>query len=341
MTITVAPRIEYSCVRLVLRPSESSNFSISLNQWLARLSPQLGWVSLGKMGDVNRLMLVLPDYSLYPHLLEAIAQLISEHSGLLWQEKPFEILGIETDTQDLHSFNLSIYPQGILPSYLGRALHALCLQWFAYSDPQLSEQLHDQEMCPFTIFLDSHSPRQQWINITVFQRHLLSPLLWGLSQSIGQEISLTSIPCKLAKSVKWVRSSSFQSLLDLPPQSSLRLNFLSPTSFKQQDIIQPFPLTDLVFGSLWRKWNTFAPSSLVLPTIPWQGLISGYDLKTQGIQLKNHTEIGSIGWVKYQFKDPEQAQLATTLAHFTTFCGVGRKTGLGMGKTSLSDNHDR
>jgi CRISPR-associated endoribonuclease Cas6 len=51
--------------------------------------------------------------------------------------------------------------------------------------------------------------------------------------------------------------------------------------------------------------------------------------------MKGGAEIGTKGWVRYEFTDSEQAKIATTLAHFAGFAGVGRKTAMGMGQTRL------
>lgn len=332
MTIIAASPFEYVCLRLVLRLSEVSSSSLSLSQWLARLSSQLGWIPSEEMGRVKKIILVLPDASVYPQLIEASIELISQQSMLTWQGKTFEVLGIETEQHDLFSFTFSIYPYAVLPIHLGRALHALVLHWIEGSDPQLSEQLHQQQNSPFTITIYPGLSGQKELKITLLQKKFLSPLLWGISQDLGKEIKLAQVPCQLGKSIKWFRSSNFQSLLDLPAASSLQLNFVSPTSFKQQEVIQSFPLLELVFDSLLRKWNSFVPVGGELPPCEWKGWVSYYDLKTQVIQLKNRTEIGCIGSVKYQFKEPIQAKIATTLAHFAEFSGVGRKTAMGMGQ---------
>ena len=92
-----------------------------------------------------------------------------------------------------------------------------------------------------------------------------------------------------------------------------------------------FPLSELVFSNLLRRWNTFAPTEYHFPKIDWQGMTAAYNLKTKVIKLQKD-EIGSVGWVRYKFKDDEQARIATILANFANFSGVGRKTALGMGR---------
>ena len=55
----------------------------------------------------------------------------------------------------------------------------------------------------------------------------------------------------------------------------------------------------------------------------WNGIVAAYALKTHALRMEGGPEIGAQGWVTYQFADPEQAKIATTLAHFAFFAGVG------------------
>jgi CRISPR-associated endoribonuclease Cas6 len=172
------------------------------------------------------------------------------------------------------------------------------------------------------------------LRITLLKQELLAPLLWGLSNNLGGEITLAGISCKLGKWINIYQSSSFEKLLEIPSQNVIELKFLSPTSFKQNQNIQPFPLPDLVFNSLLRRWNRFAPAELQFPQVEWQGLVSAFELKTHALKMEAGAEIGTVGWVKYRFPDSEQARIATILANFAVFSGVGRKTAMGMGQVN-------
>jgi CRISPR-associated endoribonuclease Cas6 len=64
-------------------------------------------------------------------------------------------------------------------------------------------------------------------------------------------------------------------------------------------------------------------------------LVAAYELKTHALKMEGGSEIGAQGWIRYHFPISEQAKLATILAHFAFFSGVGRKTSMGMGQTKL------
>jgi CRISPR-associated endoribonuclease Cas6 len=139
----------------------------------------------------------------------------------------------------------------------------------------------------------------------------------------------------LGEAVEVVEASSYEILADSPAQRSIELEFLSPTSFKQLQSCQPFPLPELVFGSLLRRWNIFAPTALQFPAVEWTGVTAAYDLKTRALKMKGGAEIGTTGWARYQFADAEQAKIAAVLSRFAAFSGVGRKVGMGMGQVRL------
>ncbi|MCC5661795.1 CRISPR system precrRNA processing endoribonuclease RAMP protein Cas6 [Nostoc sp. XA010] len=185
------------------------------------------------------------------------------------------------------------------------------------------------------------SPQKMQLRITLLKKELLAPLLWGLSTNLGESIMLAGIPCQLGKWIDIVQVSSFEKLVQVTTQNVIELRFLSPTSFKQNRGLQPFPLPELVFNSLLRRWNTFAPLELQFPEVEWNGLVSAYGLKTHALKMGGGAEIGAQGWVKYRFLDSQQARIATILTHFATFAGVGRKTAMGMGQVRLVESGSR
>jgi CRISPR-associated endoribonuclease Cas6 len=253
----------------------------------------------------------------------------------------------------LHSLviTLSLAQKATIPATLGRALHAQVMDWIQQGNPDLATQVHDAQTSPLVLSGlqgarrrrgASQAGDQFWFRVTLLDDALLSPLLQGIEAQNQPKISLGKCPfvmrelLSLPGSHDWVGSSSYELLAKTSiPCHQLKLQFLSPTSFKQQQQIQPFLLPKLVFNSLWRRWNNFAPIALQFPTVEWKALVTAYDLKTQALKMEGGPEIGSQGWVRYRFPDLEQARIATILANFAFFAGVGRKTSMGMGQTRL------
>jgi len=259
-------------------------------------------------------------------------------------------------THTLHEIviHLGASNTGTLPSTLGRAIYAQVLDWFRKGNPEVSEAIHLSQESPLSLSgligkrckSGVRAGDEFYFRIGLLDGSIIDSLLKGLEQTNSERLCLGNFPFvirsvdMLPGTDPWVGSSDYALLAKIPMASDhLTLDFLSPTSFKLKDSqgIQPFPLLESVFGSLQRRWNAFAPEELRLPAMQWKGLVSDYELKTHKLKMKKSVEIGAVGWVRYRFPDPEQARIATILAHFAFFSGVGRKTAMGMGQTRLID----
>ncbi len=319
---------------VVLRaPTEAK--STPLAEWLPEWEHTPTWIPRRQRDGATRIMAALPQPKYYPTLMQRLVEQISQKTTVEWQGKSYDLTGVEVDSHDLHVLRIPIFSAQPLRGNLGRSIHALCFRWLAAADSALAAELHQQNHLPITLAIQPSLRQPTYLRIGLLQKERLAPILWGISQDFGGEITLTDIPCRLGKWVEIRHTSSFEALSQVPPLQIIELQFLSPTSFKQGQRIQPFPLPELVFGSLLRRWNAFAPVALQFPNLEWQGLTCAYELKTQVLHLKGGAEIGTTGWVRYEFPDSFQAKIATTLAHFARFAGVGRKTGMGMGQVRI------
>ena len=280
-------------------------------------------------------MPVFPNSRRYPALIESIWQFLTLKEVVEWRGKCYELTGIEVNKESLHVLQIALSFTASQPQDLGGAIRALVFNWLATADASLASRLQRDNCPPFTVAVQSSGSDGLLLRITLLQRELLAPLLWGLRDDLGSEVLLADIPCRLGKWIDIAHKCSFESFCQVPSQEAISLEFLSPTSFKQSQTIQPFPLPELVFGNLLRRWNTFAPVELQFPKLEWQGVVSAYNLKTRTLTLNSTAEIGTTGWVKYRFNDPQQVKVATILAHFAEFAGVGRKTGMGMGQVRI------
>lgn len=248
------------------------------------------------------------------------------------------------------AIKLGAIDRGYLPSTLGRAIHAQVLKWLQIGNPTVSKFVHESQESPISLSGLIGHRRQSGIQagdefyfrICLLNGSLIEPLLLGIERSENEPINLGNFTFAIKQVYSlpgthpWVDSTTYEMLAKLPNFSDdITLEFFSPTSFKQEQNIQPFPLPELVFFSLQRRWNFFAPESLKFEAIPWRVLVSAYQLETHALKMETYSEIGAKGWVKYRFLNPEQARIATILAHFAFFAGVGRKTSMGMGQTKL------
>lgn len=322
-------------VRVVLKPATDSTSSIQLQDWLSEFDLSPTWIQLRPQQGVSKAIPVLSETQNYPLLLQSICQQLENQTTIQQGDRHYEISGVEVDTDDLYDLRLTLQPDSPLSKNPNRAIHALFFHWIDNASPQLAETLHQADNLPLTISHRILRNNYLEITITLLSRKLLTPFLLGISQNLGKQIAIAKIPCLLKHQIDLANTNSYKDLLNLPPEKTINFRFHSPTSFKQNNCIQPFPLPELVFSNLLRRWNTFAPEEYHFPKLDWQGMTAAYDLRTKVIK-KEVTEIGSVGWVRYKFKDAEQARIATILANFANFSGVGRKIALGMGRVQLT-----
>lgn len=192
-------------------------------------------------------MPVLPEPILYENLMRSLCTQIAQNNLVKWRQKPYEVGGVEVDSHSLHTIQVAISAVQPLPPTLGRAIHALCFRWFANANPELAERLHQQDNLPMAIGLEYCSPKRNLLKISLLQKELLAPLLWGMNADLGHEITLAGIPCCLDGWIDITQATSFDKIAQLSTQNAIKLKFLTPTSFKQGKNIQPFPLPDDVF----------------------------------------------------------------------------------------------
>lgn len=143
------------------------------------------------------------------------------------------------------------------------------------------------------------------------------------------------------------------------PAKSIRLEFLSPTTFRSQSVNMPIPTPSLVFGSLLARWMSFTahrlrdlPQDQVMGFIQHHILMSQHNIRTQLVRGKQGgKEIGFVGHVVYELarksdylhkQNPQVesilrneyiwfARTLDLLADFSVYSGIGRKTTTGMG----------
>ncbi|WP_088240870.1 CRISPR-associated endoribonuclease Cas6 [Calothrix rhizosoleniae] len=246
---------------------------------------------------------------------------------------------------------LAAAEKGKIPATLSRAIHGLVLQWLQQGSPTMAKLVHSSQTSPISLsgLLGNRrhkvsQPGDKFdLRICLLDGNLIEPLLDGLQQQEHKPVILAKFPFvirniyTLPGTHRLAEATDYGLLAKAPAMKNIELNFLSPTSFKQSQGIQTFLLPKLVFSSLLRRWNAFAPEAYKFADIEWIGLVSAYELKTHALKMEGGAEIGAQGWVRYGFKDEKQAQIAAILANFAFFSGVGRKTSMGMGQTRISN----
>lgn len=252
-----------------------------------------------------------------------------------------------------------------IPGSRGDQPHALFLNMVRQVDPELASRLHsEQNYRPFTVsLLDSpqaepkslasvRTGQTYRLRVTLLDGGLLwqrlsghfleaEKLLLHLDKATFQLTRVLSTPG--ADPTGWARSIDWPTLANLPPRSSLTLQFASPCAFSLGNRrFALYPEPQLVWDSLLRTWNTYAPPILYIEKMALRAYvsqhitISDYQLHTSRVAFPEFAQKGFLGTCTYQLpSDPIIAAQATALAHFAHYAGVGSKTTRGMGQTRL------
>jgi CRISPR-associated endoribonuclease Cas6 len=233
------------------------------------------------------------------------------------------------------------------------------LDRLAAHDPDLADVLHiDDGIKPFTCS-NVMGPRQGgrvYPEKTYILRYtaLTADVAQVLQAAFtpGQTLTFLDTPFTLEAldagdgGNPWAGQTDYQTLAArylLPsnggPRRTWSLHLASPTAFQSQGVTRPLPDPALVFGSLVRTWNAFAPVAL-----PDEGVrryaenvvvISRFDLRSAlGWERGRAMRIGATGKVSYRALNRDRYWLASLslLADFARYAGVGTLTTMGMGQ---------
>jgi len=237
---------------------------------------------------------------------------------------------------------------GTLKGYGGTEIHGWFFNYLKGIEHDLSTLIHAMDEKPFTIgpLYGGKKERGKTIvteggeysfSLASLNKEMFEVLVTVSSDLTGKEIQLGSGKF-LVTGVNPIFGEKGLTYFDLleKRQSSLEINleFCSPTSFRQQGVQEVFPLPNLVFGSLLRKWNSFSPVILPVELAYSSVFVKKFNLRTELVDFGNYKIIGCVGTCTYQMDKrlmDYQVNIFTTLASFAGISGVGYKTSMGLG----------
>ena len=257
-----------------------------------------------------------------------------------------------------------------LPATMGHQIHAMFLQLLARTDRALSVRLHDESgYRPFTLspLLSGTiqgngvvlSPSQTYqVRVTLLDGGTLWDRLGTLLLETGPvQVRLGEASFKVTRLISteasdptgWAARTSWEELVATPMRQSITLSFASPTAFNiSGKFFALFPEPPLVWESLVRSWNSYAPDSLKIEKEALQDLlrhkvsVTGCSLWTHTLHYPKYTQKGFAGTCTYTIQeDGKRADQLARLAAFARFAGVGYKTTMGMGQVRMEEAGER
>ena len=266
-----------------------------------------------------------------------------------------------------HSLILNLTPASpIYPQFLtGRHLHALFLNLVSHVDIELGTYLHDEKtekaftLSPLQINTKKYQPRDNtlqyshsqpilantscWWRISLLDDTLFSKLTklwlnlnpkhpWHLGSA---DLYITSILGTPQSTQPWANACSYQELYDKASDCdrNISFSFATPTAFRQGKFDTALPTKDSVFNSLLTRWHKY--SGIELSDFSIESVFPNFfNIHTEIAADSRSKFIGCVGDISYRiFGDVEAVTIKqiNALADFALYCGLGRKTPMGMG----------
>jgi CRISPR-associated endoribonuclease Cas6 len=273
----------------------------------------------------------------------------------------------------IHSIAMQLSPTrpGTIRATMGHQAHAAFLRAVKEADPTMADILHHpiRKQRPFTVspLMGTEAARDGRLRVDPAETYTLrfTILLDEIfRQFMGRFLRGDRPELRLGRSLFLIKEilatpegspwAGYTSFAQMARQSSatkplIDLEFLSPTAFSfgqrawgKQFHMLPDPR--LVFSSLARTWQAFAPPGLHLDQRAVERyadenvIIQRLDrLETRMLHFGRHPQLGFMGRVTYRIMDrtagiQEWCRILHALADFAFYAGVGYKTTMGMGQ---------
>ncbi|MEG4043238.1 CRISPR-associated endoribonuclease Cas6 [Microcoleus sp. Pol17_C1] len=269
-------------------------------------------------------------------------------SGLIWPADT-ELVGLVLElTPRAASYLYAQYATG---------LHAWFLGQVQQTDPDLSQLLHDEQSeKAFTISglegdLLPGGKEFQLLGDRIYRWYvtgLSKPVVQWLSQwlqNLPKEINLRNAPLLIRSWDIAFAPTTYEQLLTAEPPffPTIKLSFVTPTSFRSKGHHFPLPVPENVFHSYLRNWNNFSgvkfDQTEFLNWIDENAIISRHNLESQKVAAgKKGMVTGFTGAVEFGLgrsahNRPDFVQLFYALGRLAPYCGTGHKTTFGLGQT--------
>lgn len=238
-------------------------------------------------------------------------------------------------------------------------LRNLMIQWVTDTDPALLRLLVEGDgFKPFTVSPLMYRDRPRLVlpgtsispetplalrftslhsDLTALLRDRVLPHLTEQPLILGESVfTVTDVQSEIATDYELLQSYT----LEGNPPRRIDFTFRSPVAFHAQSALVPFPMPDLLFGSLVDRWNAACEIKLHPDTRRYAAecvAVRRYRMSTMYLRFEDspYTPItGGIGFVSYAaFRGDEYwRRIISALAGFAAYSGVGIRTTVGLGQ---------
>ncbi|MGE5658549.1 MAG: CRISPR-associated endoribonuclease Cas6 [Actinomycetota bacterium] len=168
--------------------------------------------------------------------------------------------------------------------------------------------------------------------LTQLWLHLNFERPWHLGPA---NLHITNILTAPHPAQPWANFCTYTELYEQASQEERQIAFTlyTPTNFRQGQYDTAMPTRESIFSSLLNRWNKY--SGLTLEHTVIDAIFpSFFDIRTEMLADSRSKFIGCVGEVSYRILGevtPLAIKQINTLADFSLYSGIGRKTPMGMG----------
>jgi len=226
--------------------------------------------------------------------------------------------------------------------------HAAVLNAIKTVDSAASQRLHDAKRDKrFTVSLVDDRHRDPILRVSILaddDHDYASILLAAFASQHKLQLGRATVEVRnvAISGTPWSGVASWADLLQEPPQSAMRFEFVTSTAIMKQDaqgrrFTSPLPVPQDIFRSLARRWKGLGgpPLPYNLESVLETGgcVVSSLQGGTIMFRTQERTQIGFVGAVKYWCRTPDVACVTAlnALARLAFYTGVGYQTARGMG----------
>ncbi len=238
-------------------------------------------------------------------------------------------------------------------------LHAWFLDRVRQTNPELSAYLHDGESeKPFAIsglegalltsgkdFQLQENQTYRWYVTALSQRVAEWMSQWV--QQLPEVLELRNAPLLIRSCQIALPPATYRQLYkaDRPAPPTVKLSFLTPTSFRRKGHHFPLPVPTNIFHSYLRRWNDFSgmpfEQDAFLEWVDESAIIQRHRIESVKVaagkkgMVTGFTGAVELGLSRSASEMPEFEQLFFALSRLAPYCGTGHKTTFGLGQTRL------
>jgi CRISPR-associated protein Cas6 len=205
-------------------------------------------------------------------------------------------------------------------------------------DPAFAEYFHYNTTNPFTscVYWDREKQKYYW-RITTFNKKAYDMIVSYFIENTIESIYLEHKELEIFIKSFSLYKTSFEEIY-LNNENRNKIDFLTPTAFKSNGIIQIFPNISTLLMGVINKINQHSDTvkledEKIINELLENVYIDEYNLRTRYFYMEQIRVKGFIGnmILKLKNKDPMLTQLLNFLLLSSEYTGLGIKTALGMG----------